>query len=381
MAIQLFKATAGQEIPLGHFVSDTDGKTPMTALTIANTDIKIWKAGATSLVNKNSGGATHMAGGVYYTTLDDTDTSVFGSLVVFVQVAGALPVRVECYVEDPDEFYKRYNYGRSLVMAQATGTPTTTTIPISLIYPTAAASATNGTYVGLLVYSLVGGGAPAAGAVSRVAAYNGTTKTLTVEPPFPAAIAAGELLFLVPGAPGVLADNAITAAKIATDAIDNDAIAASAVTELQSGLATGAALTTVQGLVDDLETRLTAARAGYLDNLSGGAVATAAALATVSAYVDELESRLTSARAGYLDALNSGVPLSAAAVDAVLDDAVEGSTTLRQAVRLMLAALAGKASGGGTSTVKFRDLADTKDRLTMTTDANGNRTAVTRDAS
>ena len=39
-----------------------------------------------------------------------------------------------------------------------------------------------------------------------------------------------------------LADNAITAAKIATDAIDADAIAASAVTEIQSGLATLAGL-------------------------------------------------------------------------------------------------------------------------------------------
>lgn len=39
-----------------------------------------------------------------------------------------------------------------------------------------------------------------------------------------------------------LADNAITAAKIATDAIDADAIAASAVTEIQNGLATLAGL-------------------------------------------------------------------------------------------------------------------------------------------
>ena len=109
-------------------------------------------------------------------------------------------------------------------------------------------------------------------------------------------------------------------------------------------------------------------------------LATAAALATVSGYVDELESRLTAARAGYLDALNTGVPLSAAAVDAVLDDVVEGSTTLRQAVRLMLAVAAGKSSGGGSTTITFRDLADTKARVTATVDANRNRTAVTRDA-
>jgi hypothetical protein len=62
----------------------------------------------------------------------------------------------------------------------------------------------------------------------------------------------------------------ITAAAIATDAIDGDAIAASAVTEMQSGLATAAALATVNAYVDELETRLTAARAGYLDALSSG---------------------------------------------------------------------------------------------------------------
>ena len=57
---------------------------------------------------------------------------------------------------------------------------------------------------------------------------------------------------------------------------------------------------------DDLETRLTSTRAGYLDNLSGGAVALASALQTVDDFVDDLESRLTAARAGYLDNLDIG---------------------------------------------------------------------------
>ena len=108
-------------------------------------------------------------------------------------------------------------------------------------------------------------------------------------------------------------------------------------------------------------------------------LATAAALATVNTYVDELESRLTAARAGYLDALNTGVPLSAAAVDAVHDDVVEGTLTHRQILRILLAALAGKSSGGGSSTITYRDLADTKNRISATVDANRNRTAVTRD--
>jgi len=40
--------------------------------------------------------------------------------------------------------------------------------------------------------------------------------------------------------------------------------------------------TTLDDLVDDLEARLTAARAGYLDNLSGGAVALAASVGTLA---------------------------------------------------------------------------------------------------
>ena len=98
MAIKLKQSTASQEIPLGHFVDETDGKTAETGLTIANTDIKLWKMGATTLASKNSGGATHISGGIYYTVLDATDTNTLGALVVFVQVAGALPVRVECEV-------------------------------------------------------------------------------------------------------------------------------------------------------------------------------------------------------------------------------------------------------------------------------------------
>jgi hypothetical protein len=98
MAIPLRQSTASQEIPLGYFVDSTDGNTEETGLTIANTDIKLWKAGATTLANKNSGGATHISNGIYYAVLDATDTDTLGPLVVFVHVAGALAVRVECIV-------------------------------------------------------------------------------------------------------------------------------------------------------------------------------------------------------------------------------------------------------------------------------------------
>lgn len=99
-----------------------------------------------------------------------------------------------------------------------------------------------------------------------------------------------------------LADGAITAAKIATDAIDADALAADAVTEIQSGLP-----------------------------------------AAVWTYV------------------------------------VEGALTAVQAYRIMLSVLTGKSTGGGTTSVAFRDMADSKNRVDATVDADGNRTAVSRD--
>jgi|GEM_PF-1746401 len=98
MCMWLRHATDSQEILLGTFVDDTDGKTPETGLTIANTDIKLWKEGASSEVSKNSGGATHVAGGRFHAVLDSTDTNTLGKLEINVHVPGALPVRREFLV-------------------------------------------------------------------------------------------------------------------------------------------------------------------------------------------------------------------------------------------------------------------------------------------
>lgn len=69
----------------------------------------------------------------------------------------------------------------------------------------------------------------------------------------------------------------------------------------------------------------------------------------------------------------------AAIADAVLDEVVEGTLTLRQMLRIFQSVLAGKSTGGGTATITFQDVADSKSRITATVDANGNRTAITVD--
>lgn len=75
----------------------------------------------------------------------------------------------------------------------------------------------------------------------------------------------------------------------------------------------------------------------------------------------------------------TGYRLSATGVDDVWDEAVDGAVTARESLRLANSANGAIVAGAATTTVTIRDLADTKDRVTATVDASGNRTAVTRD--
>lgn len=211
----------------------------------------------------------------------------------------------------------------------------------------------------------------------------------------PAALVGGRIDASV----GAMAAGVVTAAAVATDAIDGDAIAASAVTELQAGLALSSQVDALEGDTATLLARLTSGRASNLDNLDAtissrlaAAAYTApdnAGITTIIAYVDELESRLTSTRAALLDNLDAAVSsraatgadmgLTAGAVDAIWDEVLELTHTARQLMRLLASAAGGKASGLDSNLPRYRDLADTKNRIAATTDANGNRSAVTLD--
>jgi len=75
----------------------------------------------------------------------------------------------------------------------------------------------------------------------------------------------------------------------------------------------------------------------------------------------------------------TGYALSATGVDAIIDEIIEGTLTLRQSLRIIYAVLFGKSTGGGTVNVTFRDIGDAKPRVTAVVDANGNRTSMTTD--
>jgi hypothetical protein len=65
--------------------------------------------------------------------------------------------------------------------------------------------------------------------------------------------------------------------------------------------------------------------------------------------------------------------------DALLDraDAIEADMTVRQAMRIMAAVLAGKVSGAGSGTENFTGLDGSTPRVEVATDAVGNRLSVT----
>ena len=185
--IFLKQSTASQEVPLGFFVDSTDGNTEETGLTIANTDIKVWKTGATTLANKNSGGATHISNGIYYAVLDATDTDTLGPLVIFVHVSGALTVRLECCV-------LAANVYDSFIAA-------TDKLDVNTAEISGTTVSTSSAQIGVNVVN-AGGTAWASGAITS----------------------------------GVFGSGAITAAAIAPDAIGASELAADAVTEIAAGV-------------------------------------------------------------------------------------------------------------------------------------------------
>jgi len=153
--------------------------------------------------------------------------------------------------------------------------------------------------------------------------------------------------------------------------------------------------TTLDGLIDDIKAKT--------DNIpavpasTGDAMTLTAAydkakddvltpLAVIDGLVDAIKAKTDNlptdpADESLLEAAISAVtaPTAAAVADAVHDEVIEGTLTLRKIMRLMLAVLTGKASGGGTTTIAFRDVADAKNRISSTVNADGDRTSVTLD--
>ena len=209
----LRQSTASQEVLLGPFVDSTDGNTEETALTIANTDIKLWKTGATTLANKNSGGATHISNGEYYAVLDATDTDTIGPMVIRVHVAGALAVRLFCTVLDEAVYDVLFG---TVAPATATNITAATGVTLAAVTHTGAVIPTVTTLTGHTAQTgdaFARLGAPAGASVSAdIAGLQSDTNDIQAR--LPAALVGGRMDSSV----GAAAADTLTASALAADA-------------------------------------------------------------------------------------------------------------------------------------------------------------------
>lgn len=205
-----------------------------------------------------------------------------------------------------------------------------------------AGSANDSTYVGCVAYVQAIASAIQC-AVGYISAYTGATKTVTLaQDPAIYTMAAGDNIILFPPS-NTQAIGANTTAG--TNAKNN--FTSTGYTNANNSI--GA----VSGAVGSVTGNVGGNVNGSVGSVAANGIS-AASLAT-----------------------DAGTELAAA----VMASVIEGSYTLTQAARLMMAALGGKASGlGGTSPV-YRDTGDSKNRISATTDADGNRSAITLDLS
>ena len=283
MTIYLKQSTASQEVALGFFVDSTDGNTEETGLTIANTDIRLHKAGATTLANP-SAGATHISNGIYYWVADATDSGTLGPLVVNCHPTGALAVRVECCVLAANVYDSLIGGGDLLDvntaqwLGTAVSTPTVagvpnvnvktwndlTTVALPLVPTTAGRT--------LDVSATGEAGLDWANVGSPTTAVNLSATNIDVDQVVASVSGAvGSVTGLTAANLDVAVSTLATAANLATVAsyIDTEVAAIKAVTDV---IPNAGALTTIQADLDNIQTRIPTALVGGRMDADLGAI-------------------------------------------------------------------------------------------------------------
>lgn len=135
----------------------------------------------------------------------------------------------------------------------------------------------------------------------------------------------------------------------------------------------------LQTTVSQLDDLATAANLALVNDKTTNLPTDPADQSLIIAATDAIMTRLGAPAGASLSADLATKPAASVIADAVWDEVVDGVTTARESMRLQNSALGGESSGLDTTTAVFRDLADTKARITATVDTVGNRTVVTRD--
>lgn len=202
----------------------------------------------------------------------------------------------------------------------------------------ASASAKDGSYVGCIVRASNNDPAGIQGEWRKIMGYTGSTKVATVAPNW---------------------ENTPTSSTTFEILVPSDL----------SIVALSASSTEV---VDEMETQMAADPTGFKVNVM-----------EVNGTGQTANDNGADINAILLDTGTDGVVLKAAglaadAVDEIWDEAMHGTKTARQLLGILLPAFAaGKATGGGTTTITIRDTEDGFNAITITVDSSGNRSAST----
>lgn len=238
-------------IVLGPFLDSTNGNDNETALTISQADIRLSKNGGAFAQKNDANAATHGELGMYMCALNATDTNTYGILRIVVHEAGALAVDAS-YIVLAEPVYDSF-----CPAASGNPLPAFGIIDWGVAQGGSASSLQHRSGLSLgnnvpngstdLIYGGTGAGQ------SRVGhAFTGATDTMDVSPNWTVTPDNTSEYVTFGAAPAPtnaaalptanLPDAGITAAKFASNAITAAALASDAVTEIQSGLATPAAV-------------------------------------------------------------------------------------------------------------------------------------------
>ena len=214
---------------IGPFVDSTDGNSEETALSITAATIRLSKNGGVSAAKSDATAATHDNAGFYRCNLNATDTNTVGELVLWTHPTGALVVRHDFQILEEAVYDALY-------------------------------------------------AASAAGYASAAALATVQADTDNIQTRLPAALVGGKM-------------DSVAEVVLGTDSITAAVLAADAVAEIQTGLATATALASVQADTDNLQGLCNAIMTDTSSQLPS-------AIAAVQSDTDNLQTRLPAALVG-----------------------------------------------------------------------------------
>lgn len=327
----LLKQSTAITLMIGPFLDDTDGKTAENGLTIEDTEVFLSKNGGALAAKNDATDCTNDSLGYYTCPLNATDTGTLGRLQLMVHESGALPVYHEFMVVTAHVYDSQCGTDYQQVDVIQIGSTTQTATDLKDFADT--------------------GYDPATHKVQGVV----LTDTCTTNTDM-----------ITPATVNAQCDTALS--DINLDHLMKTAVVNNA--DMTAEVADGTVLSNIMSATGDTSDYNLVTDA--LEELSNVVASNGTNIIAVDGKVDIID--------GLIDALIISHSLANIA-DAIWDEVMDSNApanlnSSREILNVVSAVLAGKSSGGGTNTIVFRDTGDTKNRISATVDADGNRTAV-----